>query len=133
MSPSTTETHTRAQCDDCPGVVLDAERPVARAHAKNHGHTVRFSVEQTTTYVGVEKADLGDRPTMEQRFGQAVRVRRLAKGWSQQRLSDELRREGVGLHQSGITRLEAGTRGTGLNEAEVIAALLGIDRSEWQS
>ncbi len=122
---------SRAQCDDCPAVAPDAIRPVARTHAENHGHTVRFVVEQTTTYTGVRRVQRGSKPTSEQRFGEAVRAHRQAKGWSQQTLSDELRKNGVSLVQTGITRLEAGTRGTGLNEAEAIAALLGIDRSEW--
>lgn len=131
MNKATTETRSRAECDDCPNVVPDAARQVAQRHAITQGHTVRFVVEQTTTYIGV-KVDLGPKPTTEQRFGHVVRKHRLEKGWSQQKLSDELRRVGIGLVQTGVTRLEAGSRGTGLNEAEAIAALLGIDRSEWQ-
>lgn len=132
MKPETV-TRSRAQCDDCPEIAPDDQRPVARNHAVVSGHAVRFVVEQTTTYVGVKRADITHNSTAEQRFGQAVRARRLGKGWSQQTLSDELRRNGIELHQTNIGRLEAGTRGTGLNEAEVIAALLGINRSEWQS
>jgi ribosome-binding protein aMBF1 (putative translation factor) len=90
-------------------------------------------VERITTYAGVKKVAGADGPTTEQQFGQAVRARRLDRGWSQQALSDELRKNGVELHQTGVGRLEAGTRGTGLNEAEAIAELLGLDRSEWQS
>ena len=52
-------------------------------------------------------------------------VRRL-KGWTQQRLADELELLGVKLDASAITRIEKGTRGVTLDDALAIAAALGV-------
>lgn len=57
----------------------------------------------------------------------AVRMRqiRLSRGWSQTKLADWMRTEGVDLSRTVIREIEAGRRSIRLNEAIAAAAALG--------
>jgi hypothetical protein len=67
-------------------------------------------------------------PRSEQEFSRAVARERLRRGWSQDRLVEELSKGGgLKIHQTGITRIEAGTRRVRLDEAIAIARVLDID------
>ena len=67
-------------------------------------------------------------PQTEREFAKAVTRERLRRGWSQDRLVEELaRRCGVEIHQTGITRIEAGTRRVRLDEAIALARVLDIN------
>ncbi|WJR35272.1 helix-turn-helix transcriptional regulator [Mycobacteroides immunogenum] len=56
-----------------------------------------------------------------QDFGQQVRQAREAAGWSQAQLAEVL-----GLDPSGVSRLEAGRKRLGLDEAVRVASALGV-------
>jgi transcriptional regulator with XRE-family HTH domain len=65
---------------------------------------------------------------VDELFGQRVRERREAAGWSQARLGDELAkydRDGKGLSQSAVARVEAGQRGVTIAEGRLFARALG--------
>jgi 8-oxo-dGTP pyrophosphatase MutT (NUDIX family)/transcriptional regulator with XRE-family HTH domain len=59
-------------------------------------------------------------------FREQLRTVRRYKGWTQQRLADELDTVGVKLDATAITRLERGTRGVTLDDVIAIAAVLGV-------
>lgn len=72
--------------------------------------------------------DGDDRVSPEARFGDQVRLARDGRGWSQERLAAELSKHTfVKLGQSGVARLEKGSRPTRLNEVMRIARFLDID------
>ena len=58
-------------------------------------------------------------------FGERVRARRLALGWSQMRLADE-----VGLHFTYVSSVERGERNISLQNILRLAAALGVDAGE---
>lgn len=75
---------------------------------------------------------LGDDP--EQSFARNVRAQRVARGWTQADLANELRRYGLDLHPSAISKIERESDSSGLSprlirlsEAVVFARVLGID------
>lgn len=65
------------------------------------------------------------RPTIEQRFGQAVHEQRTLKGWSQREFAERLTDAGIAVDASAVSRIENGTRALRLVEAVVIADVLG--------
>jgi transcriptional regulator with XRE-family HTH domain len=68
--------------------------------------------------------EAGDRsPTSA--FGGRVRALRLARGWSQMRLADE-----VGLHFTYVSSVERGERNISLQNILRLAAALGVDAGE---
>jgi hypothetical protein len=67
-------------------------------------------------------------PRTEREFTQAITRERVRRGWSQDRLVEELaKRRGLKIHQTGITRIEAGTRRVRLDEAIALAQVLNIE------
>lgn len=67
-------------------------------------------------------------PTPEERFAQLVREKREALGWSQEELARRVSAAtGTTFHQTGITRIEKQARSIRLNEALVLAGVLGIE------
>ncbi len=70
---------------------------------------------------------------IENRFGQAVMDGRVAHRMSQKTLAVALREHGLSLDASAISRIEKGTRAIRLNEAAIIAALLGFSLAEVES
>jgi transcriptional regulator with XRE-family HTH domain len=65
-----------------------------------------------------------DRPTVEERFGQAVLRLRLYRGWTQR----DVQRT-CGVHQSQVSRLETGKSG-GLSMRRVVAILRALHADE---
>lgn len=55
-------------------------------------------------------------------FGQNIRRRRLALGWSQESLAER-----TGLHRTYVGSVERGERNVGLDNIHAIAAALGVD------
>jgi transcriptional regulator with XRE-family HTH domain len=68
-----------------------------------------------------------DGSEMEEAFGAALREQRQRRNWTQQDLVDRVAELGVSLHQSGIARIEAGTRPVRLHEALTLARVLAVD------
>lgn len=62
----------------------------------------------------------GPRPAVLAAFGDAVRARRLARGWSQEEFADR-----AGLHRTYIGGIERGERNVSLVNVERIATALG--------
>jgi transcriptional regulator with XRE-family HTH domain len=60
---------------------------------------------------------MAERPTT---MGGRIETERLARGWSQQRLCDEIKKVGGSLSQSGLDRLEK--RGSGMSKQSVYIA-----------
>jgi transcriptional regulator with XRE-family HTH domain len=58
-------------------------------------------------------------------FGERVRGRRVALGWSQMRLADE-----AGLHFTYVSSVERGERNISLQNIVRLAAALGVDPAE---
>lgn len=59
-------------------------------------------------------------------FGLQVRAQREAHGWSQQELSTRLAAHDFPLHQTGVARIESGTRPTSISELYVLAGVFGV-------
>lgn len=67
-------------------------------------------------------------PSPEELFAQLVREKREDLGWSQEELAKRVSAAtGQPFHQTGITRIEKLGRGIRLNEALVLARVLGIE------
>jgi transcriptional regulator with XRE-family HTH domain len=60
------------------------------------------------------------------RFREKVKDARLAKGWTQGQLADEMTQRGVPAGWHVIAKIEAGSRGVQIGEAAVIADAFGI-------
>lgn len=58
-------------------------------------------------------------------FGTALRTARSDRGWSQQRIADNMTELGFSWHQTTCAKTEAGDRPVPLEEAAALAALLG--------
>jgi transcriptional regulator with XRE-family HTH domain len=67
-----------------------------------------------------------DMPSPEQRAGQQIRLLRQRRGWSQQEVAERMRAYGYDWSQAIVTRLEAATRPTRLNELADLALLFGV-------
>lgn len=65
-------------------------------------------------------------PDIELLIGRKVRQLRTELGWSQADLALKLDEAGWPLHQTNISKLEAGKRPLRVSEAEVLAVTLGI-------
>ena len=65
----------------------------------------------------------------EMAFARCVREFRIAFGWTQVRLAEEVRLRGVTLHPTAITRIESGQRRVSLDEAVALADALIISLS----
>jgi hypothetical protein len=124
---------SRAQCDDCQEIAPDDSRVAVRMHAESHGHTTRFVVQETSVYVPVVPPAADDQPTPESLLRKAMRSRRIELGWPQEEVADRLTKYGTPMHSTGITRIEMGKRGIGLNEVVAICAVLGMDAKEFLS
>lgn len=61
------------------------------------------------------------------RLGQWLRLRRKMLGMSQQDISDALTAAGMKFYDSSVARIENGKRKVTVDEAEVIARILGVD------
>lgn len=61
------------------------------------------------------------------RFGQEIRHRREARGWSQQDLVDAMNELGVRWYQTTVGRIETGGRNVTWDEAVVVAVVLDLD------
>jgi hypothetical protein len=80
-----------------------------------------------STRLRVEEVDPAA-PETEREFAQAITRERVRRGWSQDLLVEELaKRRGLKIHQTGITRIEAGTRRVRLDEAIALARVLNIE------
>jgi transcriptional regulator with XRE-family HTH domain len=67
-------------------------------------------------------------PSAEDRFAQLVKSKRERLGWSQEELARRVSvATGTPFHQTGITRIESAKRGIRLNEALILASVLGIE------
>lgn len=64
--------------------------------------------------------------TAEQVFGQRILQVRKSRGWSQTKLADWMRAEGVSLTRLSVAGIEAGERRIRLNEAVAAAGALGL-------
>jgi transcriptional regulator with XRE-family HTH domain len=79
---------------------------------------------QASTFADVENAQ--DAQDAERRFGVRVRQERLRRGWRQEDLAIRVAGEGVSLHFTAFTKIEAGQKRVRLTEAVAIAAALGV-------
>lgn len=68
--------------------------------------------------------------TVEQRFGEAVRLRRQTIGLSQKQLAEALTATGISLDGPSISRLEKGNRSVRLAEAVALAGILRMELGE---
>lgn len=66
----------------------------------------------------------------DSRFGDLMRERREAKGWSQRHFAEVLHQAGLRLDPSAISRIESDGRDVKLSEALTISRLLGFQLSE---
>ena len=67
-------------------------------------------------------------PRTERDFAQAVRRERVRRGWSQEDVAEKLAAQsGLAIHQTGVTRIESGSRRVRLDEALALARLLDIE------
>lgn len=64
--------------------------------------------------------------TIEERFGQRVRELRTERGWSQEKLAEEMTAREFQLHQTQVGKIESAGRPVSLGEAAVLAAVLGV-------
>lgn len=65
---------------------------------------------------------------LEREFGARIRDWRKHKGWSQLQLASALCEAGfIDLHQTTVSKIEAGTRPLGVAEAAAIAVALGLE------
>lgn len=71
-----------------------------------------------------------DLPSPEQRAGQQIRALRQRRGWSQHEVADRMRAYGYDWSQAIVTRLEAATRPTRLNELADLALLFEVPAQE---
>jgi len=71
-----------------------------------------------------------DVPSPEQRAGQQIRLLRQRRGWSQQEVAERMRAYGYDWSQAIVTRLEAATRPTRLNELADLALLFEVPAME---
>jgi transcriptional regulator with XRE-family HTH domain len=85
------------------------------------------TVRQITILIHVTITDEERRPSPGEVFGRQVRDARRAHGWSQTALAQRLTAAGVPLNQGGVSRTEEGKRPVSLDEAVVIARILGVD------
>jgi transcriptional regulator with XRE-family HTH domain len=67
-----------------------------------------------------------DAQDAERRFGVRVRQERLRRGWRQEDLAIRVAAEGVSLHFTAFTKIEAGHKRVRLIEAVAIAAALDV-------
>ena len=63
-------------------------------------------------------------------FADAMREQRMRMGWNQCELVKRLREEGLGYHQTTVSRIEKGDQQVPLGAALVIARVLGISIDE---
>ena len=63
-------------------------------------------------------------------FAEAMRTRREEMGWTQYQLVKRLNAEGLGYHQTTVSRIEKGQQQVYLGSALVIARVLGIGIDE---
>ena len=63
-------------------------------------------------------------------FAEAMRERRKELGWNQSELVKRLNAEGLGYHQTTVSRIEKGQQQVYLGSALVIARVLGIGIDE---
>ncbi len=71
-----------------------------------------------------------DMPSPEQRAGQQIRLLRQRRGWSQHDVAEKMRAYGYDWSQAIVTRLEAATRPTRLNELADLALLFEVPALE---
>lgn len=82
---------------------------------------------QASTFADVENAqDAPDAQDAERRFGVRVRQERLRRGWRQEDLAVHVAGQGVPLHFTAFTKIEAGQKRVRLTEAAAIAAAFGV-------
>jgi transcriptional regulator with XRE-family HTH domain len=65
-------------------------------------------------------------PAPEEVAGQELRHLRMARGWSQEHVAEQMKAYGYDWHQTLIGRIEAAQRPLRLNEAVHLAALFGV-------
>jgi transcriptional regulator with XRE-family HTH domain len=76
------------------------------------------------------QAESPDMPSPEQRAGQQIRLLRQRRGWSQHEVAERMRAYGYDWSQAIVTRLEAATRPTRLNELVDLALLFEVPAME---
>lgn len=64
--------------------------------------------------------------SIEERFGQRVRELRTGRGWSQEKLAEEMTVRGFQLHQTQVGKIESGARPVHLGEVHMLADVLGV-------
>ena len=62
----------------------------------------------------------------ERQFGERVKALRIERGWSQERLAQQMIAAGHRWRQNIVTRVEAGDRPIRVNEAATLARILGV-------
>jgi transcriptional regulator with XRE-family HTH domain len=70
-------------------------------------------------------------PTPEQSAARQLRLLRQARGWSQQDVAEKLRAYGHDWSQATVTRLESASRPIRLNELSDLAALYGVEITQF--
>ncbi len=63
---------------------------------------------------------------MAETFAARVREVRNRRGWSQRELAERVTAAGRPMNASAVTKIEGGTQGVSLNDALVLAAVLGV-------
>lgn len=64
------------------------------------------------------------------RFGRRLKEVRQGRGWSQGELAKRITDAGFPMHQSAVSKIEAATRATPVDEVFVLAVVLGVEIPE---